>query len=208
MARHGRFVTTYDPNAKQKKIVRSSLKEMISKGYSLGKLESDQVFEVGFTFCFSPNKSDSASEVNLKLWNLKPHTSKPDLDNLQKFYLDCGNEILWPDDALISKLLYAKKMYSKTPYVEIEMVTKSLNTDNEINSVFKVFSPEKLEEFLDDIRLLSLCSSKEVGSMVEAMGTDQTQKWMADIGCLLMQFSMKYSDEMKKIKAMSEKKAA
>ncbi len=42
------------------------------------------------------------------------HTSTPDIDNLIKFYLDCGNEILWHDDKQISELNATKK-YSEKP---------------------------------------------------------------------------------------------
>lgn len=45
--------------------------------------------------------------------------TKPDLDNLIKFYLDCGNHILWRDDKLIVDL-HAKKIYSLEPRTEIE----------------------------------------------------------------------------------------
>lgn len=43
-----------------------------------------------------------------------PHTTKPDLDNLVKFVLDCGNELLWPDDKAVI-YLHAVKSYSEYP---------------------------------------------------------------------------------------------
>lgn len=48
-------------------------------------------------------------------------TSKPDLDNLLKFYLDCGNGILWADDRYISDLA-ACKLYDETPRTVIKIV--------------------------------------------------------------------------------------
>ena len=42
---------------------------------------------------------------------------KSDLDNLIKFVCDCGNKLIWVDDALISCII-ARKIYSQTPRTE------------------------------------------------------------------------------------------
>lgn len=41
----------------------------------------------------------------------RAHPSKPDIDNLVKFFLDAFNGILWADDALVAEVC-AKKVYS------------------------------------------------------------------------------------------------
>lgn len=43
-----------------------------------------------------------------------PHLVKPDVDNLAKMYLDCGNGIFWHDDKQIISLKILKK-YSDDP---------------------------------------------------------------------------------------------
>lgn len=50
-----------------------------------------------------------------------PHTQKPDIDNLIKYVLDCGNKVLWDDDALIYCLgpEPPQKIWSKKPRTEI-----------------------------------------------------------------------------------------
>ncbi len=48
------------------------------------------------------------------------HVSKPDLDNLVKFYLDCGNGIIWSDDKKIVEL-QALKCYSSVGRVSIRV---------------------------------------------------------------------------------------
>ena len=42
----------------------------------------------------------------------KPHTGRPDIDNLIKFVLDAGNGVLWTDDAQIA-VLQASKVWAE-----------------------------------------------------------------------------------------------
>jgi len=42
------------------------------------------------------------------------HRSRPDVDNLQKFILDAGNNILWNDDCQIVNIT-ASKLYGPEP---------------------------------------------------------------------------------------------
>jgi len=51
----------------------------------------------------------------------KPHTHKPDTDNLIKFYLDCANEILYEDDSQVYKII-ATKQYCTTPRTELKII--------------------------------------------------------------------------------------
>lgn len=48
----------------------------------------------------------------------KPHSSRPDIDNLLKFVNDTLNKILWEDDALIYEI-HARKFYSEEPKTRI-----------------------------------------------------------------------------------------
>jgi len=47
------------------------------------------------------------------------HTSKPDIDNLIKFYLDAMTGLYWRDDAIVYDV-HATKIYSDKGMVEIE----------------------------------------------------------------------------------------
>lgn len=49
-----------------------------------------------------------------------PHDKMPDIDNLVKFILDVGNEVLWEDDRLIF-CLDCIKIYDNNPRTEIEI---------------------------------------------------------------------------------------
>ena len=48
----------------------------------------------------------------------KPHSSRPDLDNLIKFYLDVCNGLLYDDDSQIYNIS-SSKVYSSHPRTEI-----------------------------------------------------------------------------------------
>ena len=53
-----------------------------------------------------------------KIEAFPPHSKKPDLDNLIKFYLDCMNGIIFFDDAQVYSL-YAEKVYALESGTEI-----------------------------------------------------------------------------------------
>ena len=53
------------------------------------------------------------------------HTSKPDIDNLVKGLFDSLNKIAWKDDAQVYEV-HSRKLYSKTPGIEFELVEANL----------------------------------------------------------------------------------
>jgi len=63
----------------------------------------------------------SWSNKRQKLAEGKPHTSRPDIDNLVKFIGDALNEILWVDDSIIYEW-HVQKIYSFTPKTRIEVI--------------------------------------------------------------------------------------
>lgn len=60
----------------------------------------------------------SWSKVKQKRALHKPHSSRPDLDNLLKFVDDSLNQILWEDDAIIYEV-HIRKFYSKDPKTRV-----------------------------------------------------------------------------------------
>jgi len=88
----------YDPRAEEKETVRWLMK---SKSAGLKLIEGP--ISVEFEFIFKRPKSSKREH----------HTVKPDLDNLEKFYMDCANGIIWRDDCeVIRKSGY--KRYGET----------------------------------------------------------------------------------------------
>lgn len=71
------------------------------------------VFSMPFPASWSKNKQDEM------LW--LPHTSKPDIDNMEKLLLDSCNEILWKDDGLVWKIA-ATKIYARVPMIEFTVI--------------------------------------------------------------------------------------
>jgi len=49
------------------------------------------------------------------------HTSRPDIDNLQKFVMDALNGVFWADDAVVCRI-EAEKRYSATPGVSVAIL--------------------------------------------------------------------------------------
>ncbi len=124
----------YDPQAKQKVITRKymwaeKLRENWPSGVdsvtwpfisenNMENLTSAYIrgFDLIINFyCYCRPCQRKLSEEDI---NKIPHTQKPDLDNMIKYILDCGNGILWHDDSEIYRIR-AEKMWSRKPRTEI-----------------------------------------------------------------------------------------
>lgn len=200
-ARRGKFVTVYDIQGKDAKYAKEKILDSINdylnngrkSAMSLSSIANGTSFQMDFTFCFAPNKSDSVVERNLKLWNITKHNTKPDGSNLIKFYEDCGNEILYHDDAMIIEGSF-KKRYSKIPHTVINIMTKDeFVLSEEAKAMVKCFDPEELMEFLDDIQHLANYR------VVDKENFEPDEQWIASASFHLMNFSLKYGEKLKKI---------
>lgn len=105
----------YDPQAKLKMVTRNII--LCEKQIQhLEFLKDKSGYELDITFfCYRPPSMRSMEEDEI---NKMPHCRKPDLDNMIKYILDCGNQILWNDDSEIFKIT-AEKVWSKKPRTEI-----------------------------------------------------------------------------------------
>jgi Holliday junction resolvase RusA-like endonuclease len=203
-ARRGSFVATYDAQQKEKekvkKIISAQLLENLNSdnkftSFEAGKICRSNIFFVEFIFFLPINQSDSVSVQNKKLWGVLCASSKPDYDNLEKFYLDCANGILWTDDASIIKAS-ALKVYSEEPRVEI--VVKAKDDSNLMPSVEKVitsFAPSEFKEMQKYAKEISLISQPAMGD-IEG---DILQEWIISTACLLSDFALKYAGKLSKI---------
>jgi Holliday junction resolvase RusA-like endonuclease len=105
-------------------------------------------YEIDFNFYFRP---PPGKDSNLKLWGIIPHTSRPDLDNICKMYMDASNGILYRDDAQVTRLS-SSKHYSTNPRTEIDIMAKKIEEpNNERSKIIKQFTPEELEKFVCDL---------------------------------------------------------
>lgn len=107
--RNGKTIT-YNTNTDQKAYVKAYITAQIRQNYGFKfKPFADVPLKVGFQFVYKLPKSKRklAKTTN----NNIPHTVKPDIDNLQKFYLDAMSSIVYVDDNLVY-CVEAAKYYS------------------------------------------------------------------------------------------------
>lgn len=117
-ARRGKFVTTYnDQQTEEGKFIAQVLAQINGESPLSGPL----MLKLS---CYkSRPKGHYGTGRNAgKIKKSAPHfpTTKPDLDNYVKFVLDCLNEIVFRDDALVVEEVSCKR-YSRKPRTEIEI---------------------------------------------------------------------------------------
>ncbi len=112
----GKSIRCADPQQKIKDAVREEMR------YQMGfnPIKQCTNFEVHLEFHMPVPESLSVTRKNLLLTK-ESHSSRPDIDNLIKFYFDCANTVLWHDDGMISKVSAIKK-YSETPKTIIKII--------------------------------------------------------------------------------------
>lgn len=199
---------TYDPQHDKKNEVKLRFKLALNKAFNnedkktvmeASNLASDEAKEVRVIFYLPIPDSTPKPQKNLNLWGLVNHTKKPDIDNLEKFILDCANDILFPDDSMIVSLK-STKHYSNNPRTEIEVMSlKQKHYGHNVELVLKTFSPDELKEFLDYVQNFTRFFPEEVdGYLAEDDGAVK-RDWLSSLCATMIIFSCKYSDQLKKI---------
>ena len=114
-------IIMYDDQTREKKDFRKKLLvEMLNDGLQ-PYLEDDykkcyyRLF-IGFVLPYPKEKKETERIKK----NNDICYKKPDLDNLIKFVLDCGNELIWKDDSEIHSIV-SNKTYGDEPYTYIEV---------------------------------------------------------------------------------------
>lgn len=90
--------------------------------------------QVKFLFFFRVPKYTSSIKRQQMLNGIIPHTCKPDLSNLIKFYEDAGNGILWEDDRQIYRYLDPSKMYGEDEKTVIMISSPSILSPSPLNN--------------------------------------------------------------------------
>jgi len=117
-------VVTYDPQKADKMKTKWLLASMIREEGLFKPLEGP--IELSITSYYPYPKSWSKKRCKSEVWK----TSKPDFDNIDKFYCDVLNGIAWKDDAQVVQS-WSEKKYSDTPGVEIIIKPKGVHMVNE-----------------------------------------------------------------------------
>ncbi len=110
-------VITYDPQHEEKMNTRKKIKAAISRKRVLKTC--DETLHVNM--CFGIQTPRSLSTKLKNTLNGQACDKRPDLDNYVKYYLDAMIGIVYTDDNIIASV-FARKIYSPEPYVEIEVV--------------------------------------------------------------------------------------
>lgn len=213
-ARHssrGKYVVTYDPQDKDKQRVRKIMSAQLAEYFALTeksisshlfKICSSKVFSVQFLFFLPINQSDSVVVRNKKLWGMTRASTKPDYDNLEKFYLDCANGILWDDDSTVVQAK-ALKLYSEEPRVEIVInAVQDINVSKNVESVITSFSPSEFRVLQDYASKISQIAQPNI----ENLDDNILQDWIVSTACLLSDFALTYASKLNKIAKIGDVK--
>lgn len=113
-ARKGNFVSTYNSQDKEMKAVRAMAARQVTETLS-------GAISVILTFIMPIPKSATKKKKEMIYSGTMLHTKKPDLDNLEKFILDCLNGIAFDDDSQIVNMT-STKVYGDEPRTEIVII--------------------------------------------------------------------------------------
>jgi Holliday junction resolvase len=202
-------VQNYDPQSDDKRKVQGQMlyqltmalkdsnKEIATEASNLAK---NCAFEVDMTFHMPVAESSTNSKRNAKFWNLVEHTLKPDLDNLEKFYLDCGNGIMFPDDKHVTKVT-KKKLFSHNPRTEIVVkAIKEISLPYYTSILAPLIDKEQLLRLAKDLNFLSTLGF----SYYETMSQEQQMAYIESLASFLMDFSKNWSTTLSKIAKKSD----
>lgn len=137
-------------------------RENAQEGY---KLAHGEAFEVNWYFHMPIPKSFNQIKKNACKWGFIEHTSKPDRSNLEKFYEDCANGILWGDDSQITKGEIVKK-YCNDDKPRTEIVMKAIKEPNkEMCEIISLFSPQEISELVSDAQSIPIGDEPSLNSI-------------------------------------------
>lgn len=130
------FVGAYNPKAEQKR----SVEYQIIQQFSGKPLECAVMIEMVF---FMPIPISLSKKKKEKMENGEIlHDKKPDIDNLQKFVLDCLNKIVIRDDSQVIEII-ARKRYSFSPKTIINIYPLT-SLDCTIRKCHKLITTDQL----------------------------------------------------------------
>jgi Holliday junction resolvase RusA-like endonuclease len=196
-----RKILFYDAQKGEKERIRKQIWEKINQiksnsNYTL----SNESLHVSFIFLLPISDRAPERARNAKLWNLAPANHKPDLDNLEKFYLDCAKGLLWQDDKQIVSM-ESKKRYDKNSRTIIRIVAKKdLNMDGDIKQIFEILPPQRMKEFAEYVQKLSILNEEEIEKNMECDNGGERRRWMASVASLLIAFAQSFHGDFTKIK--------
>lgn len=107
---------------------RASYKWQLLKQYESQRADLiDEAVRLQIEFIFPPPKSWTKKQQYTAVYERRPVTKRPDLDNLVKFVKDCLSGTVLTDDKLVTRLA-CEKFYGKKPQtlIQIEILNAKL----------------------------------------------------------------------------------
>jgi Holliday junction resolvase RusA-like endonuclease len=119
-SRKGGYGNWYNPQEKEMNIARRIIKEQLPESFTM--IEKNVPVIVGINFFFAPPKTTTKSLLQeIENNDMIPYLKRFDLDNLEKFILDCMSKIVFYDDAQVFSETLAK--YYAMPGTEKTIIT-------------------------------------------------------------------------------------
>jgi len=197
-ARRGSFTHVYDSQEKKKEKIKIQMLSLIKK---INPVESSIIFcakylKIYFDFFLPIPKTDSKKNKMEKLWQIQLPGIKPDIDNLEKFYLDCATGIFCKDDRVVVEV-HSKKKYGQRPRVEIHIEEKKGFTMLKRSAeILTFFTPEDLDCFLYDAYNLGIFYKEDVFYPKDG---EMKRELLERISEAISVFILNHGDKIKKI---------
>lgn len=187
--RRGTFTTTYDPQMTEKTSVRNEIEAQIKAINPHYVPSKTSHFRLIFNFYLPFPKSSNP-------YVFCGHLRK-DLDNIEKFYSDCLNKIVYHDDVQIIEMS-SRKIPSHQPRTEIIiMENKSPDLHPKINKILTLFTKEDAVE-LDEI-------SHQILKNVHSLTFDaDAEVWAKTTAQSLVHLSKKFAKKLAQIKKIGD----
>lgn len=161
----------------------------------LPMLDSESIISVKLWFYLPFPKSLTVAQKNRLSFDSRANT-KPDIDNMIKYYLDCANGIFWEDDAIV-QYIESSKFYSDTPYTRMDyMKREPLSTNKVTEVVTGVFGNERLKELARDIRSLAEVDIEDVEAMAKSEVTSHKTSTLDRVSQVIAKFSLQHGNEL------------
>ena len=215
-ARHRSFmlkghIAQYDPQREVKEKVRAQMlaqvtdifnsedKAVVLDGTAVLRAETYKV-HIDFFLPF-PRFKNKTDEHRL-LWGIEKVVSKPDVDNLAKFYLDCANGTLFEDDKQIVEL-HVRKIYSVNPRTVMRIMPKTpIRMLDKAKGILDLLSPQEFSNLFESFHELTYFSVRCGTSYCPEDAEENPElhgQWLTEAACLLSKISDRYASLFTKI---------
>ncbi len=191
----GHKLRNYDSQKIKKSAVQSLIWSELIKSDQRDIL-SYEFYEVNITFVFYK----PGCRLYLNSWGFEtPHDEKPDVDNLIKFVLDCGNGLLWKDDCRVTSI-NSRKMWGPKSCTVLEIMPKKISS-SEIDPL----TDKVLEEFLPDEIKLMIRKMEVLSYYLNDFENSTTIERANGIASGIKEIACEYGDKLMRIKKKMNK---